>query len=171
MSEGSIGMTDFLPELFGVLVGTVIGYLIANRASKLASKKNINQTKNALVEEVQHNKKAIKSWTERGTSFQYHLSTLFRKSAYQTAIASGNFTKLEHDLQQDLGELYHEINAFESFANIIVNWHYATIALNPQNKEDYEKLLENLSDSTEFVHFEEKLDDLLKKVQDNLTSM
>ena len=61
MVQKSIGMADFLPELYGVLLGTVIGYLIANRASEMASNKNIEQTKNSLLEGVEHNKKAIKS--------------------------------------------------------------------------------------------------------------
>ena len=166
----SITIFDFLPELLGVLIGTVIGYLIAHRTANKEKKKNIDQTKNALLEELEHNKKAIKSWSESGTSYQYHLSTPFQKSAYQTAIASGNFTKLEHDLQQILGELYHEIDAFESFANIIVNWYYATISLSPQNQSHYENFLENLNRSPEFVHFEKKLDTLLKKLQEKLNS-
>ena len=163
MPEETISLFDFLPELLGVLVGTVIGYLIANRTSKLSSKKNINLSKKALFEEVEHNKNALKSWKEKGSSFQHHISTPFRKSAHQTAIASGIFAKLEHDLQQTLGELYHEINAFESFAGTILSWYYATIAINPQGQNDYAKFIDNLADSPEFVHFEKKLEDLFNK--------
>ena len=75
MAEESISVFDFLPELLGVLIGTVIGYLIASRTSKLSFKKKIRLTKESLIEEVEHNKKALKSWRERGTSFQHHIST------------------------------------------------------------------------------------------------
>jgi uncharacterized membrane-anchored protein YhcB (DUF1043 family) len=170
LSEESISVLGFLPELLGVLVGTVIGYLIANRASKLASKKSLNQTKIALIAEIEHNKKALKSWNERISSSSHPISAPFRISAYQTSIASGNFAKLHYHLQHALGELYHEIDAFQSFANIIVNWHYATIAINPQGQENYEKFLGNLADSSEFVQFEKKMVELLNKAQEQLKS-
>ncbi len=168
MAEEYISVFDFLPELLGVLVGTVIGYLIANRASKLASKKNINLTKIALIDEIGQNKNALKIWSEKGTSYKNHISIPFRKSAHRTAIASGNFAKLDHNLQHALGELYHEIDAFQSFANIIVNWRFATIAINPQGKENYEKFLDDLAISSEFVHFGKKMEKLINNAQEQL---
>jgi len=168
LAEESISVLDFLPELLGVLVGTVIGYLITRRASTLSAKKNIHQTKIALIAEIVHNKKALKSWSEEGSSIRHHISTPFRKSAYQTSIASGNFAKLHHHLQHPLGELYHEIDSFQSFANIIVNWHYATIALQSQGQDNYEKFLGNLTDSSEFILFEKKMEELFNNAEGQL---
>lgn len=168
MPEESISVLDFLPELLGVLVGTVIGYLITRRASTLSSKKNIHQTKIALIAEIVHNRKALKSWNEQVSSSSHPISAPFRKSAYQTSISSGNFAKLHHHLQHALGELYHEIDSFQSFASILVNWHIATIALQPQGQENYKKFLGNLVDSNEFILFEKKILELLNKAEEQL---
>ena len=100
MPTETITVLDFLPELFGVLIGTVIGYFLANRASSIASKKNIRHTKTALLDEIKHNQNAVKELISNNAfGNKDHISRPFRKSAYQTAISSGNFAKLEHNIQ------------------------------------------------------------------------
>ena len=86
MVNETVSVFDFLPELFGVLIGTVIGYFLASRASNIASKKNIVQTKNALLDEVKHNQNSIKRLTDKTTFInRYHISRPFRKSSYQNS--------------------------------------------------------------------------------------
>ena len=166
----TITVLDFLPELLGVLVGTVIGYFLASRASNIASKKNIGRTKAALLDEIEHNQNAVKELIN-SNSFgnKEHIARPFRKSAYQTAIASGNFAKMEHNIQHVLGELYHEIDAFEVYATTVVNWLYATIALQPEKEEDYTAFMKKLSESEQYSHFTNKMSKLLDEARNQLS--
>ena len=166
----TITVLDFLPELLGVLIGTVIGYFLAHRASNISSKKNIMRTKTALLDEIKHNQNAIKELIGNNAfDKKDHISRPFRKSAYQTAIASGNYAKLEHNIQHVLGELYHEIDAFEEFTSTIVNWHYATIALAPEKQEDYHTYMKKISESDQYMHFTNKMKKLLDEATNQIT--
>ena len=136
----TITIFDFLPELLGVLIGTVIGYLLA-------------------VKELIGNNAFDK---------KDHISRPFRKSAYQTAIASGNYAKLEHNIQHVLGELYHEIDAFEEFTSTIVNWHYATIAIAPEKQDDYNTFMKKISESEQYMHFTNKMSKLLDEAKNQV---
>jgi hypothetical protein len=163
MSE-SITVYQFLPELLGVLTGTVIGYFLANKAAARNSMKNINQTKVSLLDEIKHNQVAVHELSENN-SFETkdHISRPFRKSAYQTAIASGDFAKMEHSIQHCLGELYHEIDAFEVYATTVENWMYGIIALQPEKQEDYKVFMKKLSESEQHAHYINKMNQLLEE--------
>ena len=164
-------MLDFLPELFGVLLGTLIGYFLANKAANRTSMKNIKQTKIALLDEIKHNEKVVKELSENKTfGNKDHISRPFRKSAYQTAIASGDFAKLEHVIQHCLGELYHEIDAFEVYATTVENWLYATIALQPEKQDDYTAFMKKLSQSEQYMHFTNKMSKLLDETRNQINT-
>jgi len=166
----TISMLDFLPELFGVLLGTLIGYFLANKASHRASMKNIKQTKIAFLDEITHNEKIVKELSKDNTfGSKAHISRPFRKSAYQTSIASGDFAKMEHVIQHCLGELYHEIDAFEVYASTIENWLYAVIALQPEKQDNYKTFMKKLSESEQYMHYTEKMEKLLKEAKDVLS--
>ena len=166
-----ITVLDFLPELLGVLIGTVIGYFLANRASKVSSKKNIIRTKSALLDEINHNQDTVKKLlSSNAFEKKDDISRPFRKSAYQTAISSGNFAKLEHNIQHVLGELYHEIEAFEVYATTIVNWHIATIALKPEKLDDYHTFMKNIFESEQYKHFISKMGKLLNEAKSRINS-
>lgn len=164
-----ITVYHFLPELLGVFAGTIIGYFVANKAAKRSSMKNINQTKIALLDEIKHNQQAVQELS-KNNSFENkdHISRPFRKSAYQTAIASGDFAKMEHLIQHCLGELYHEIDAFEVYASTVENWMYAVIALQPEKQDDYKMFMKKLSESTQYAHYINKMNKLLEEAKDTL---
>ena len=171
MTTETITMLDFLPELLGVLIGTIIGYFLASRASSIASKKNIIHAKTALLDEIKHNQNAVKELMKKNAfSNKDHISRPFSKSAYQTAIASGNFAKLEPDIQHILGELYHEIDAFEVYATTIINWLYATIALKPEKQEDYNAFMNKISESEHYMHFTNKINKLLDEARNQIST-
>lgn len=98
------------------------------------------------------------------------MSRPFRKSAFQTSIASGNFAKLEHNIQHVLGELYHEIDAFEVYATTIVSWLYATIALQPDKQDDYLTFMKKLSESEQYLHFTNKMSKLLDDARNQINT-
>ena len=171
MSE-SITIYDFVPELLGVFAGTMIGYLLANRASKMTSMKNVKLTKSSLLDEIKHNQTAIKKLTgdDDALTNKDHISRPFRKAAYSTAIASGDFAKLEHGIQHVLGELYHEMDAFEVYTETIENWLYATIALQPEKQEAYSKFMRKTAKSDQYLHFIRKMSDLLSEAESELST-
>ena len=48
---------------------------------------------------------------------------------------------------------------------MVVNWLYATIALQPEAQDKYEKFMKDLPMSKEYIHFETKISKLLDKAR------
>jgi hypothetical protein len=123
-----------------------------------------------LLDEIKHNQKVVVKLFENKTfGSKDHISRPFRKSAYQTSIASGDFSKMEHVLQHCLGELYHEIDAFEVYASTVENWLYAVIALQPEKQDDYKTFMNKLSESEQYLHYTEKMEKLLEEAKNVLS--
>lgn len=164
---------EFLINLFGTLIGAGVGFGLAMLWDRKKDKEERDdlkkQTTEALLVEI---KKTVEELGAEGFGAEWVKETgryrrkfaIIAKSAFESAVNSGNFSLLPSDIQSKLSRIYQLAEYSNSLALQIENFYSTPLYVQDANKA--EQVLNQMSDDLKkyYEKMKKEIEELLEAV-------